>query len=138
MKDILVTTPKKLSDVAEKEAKQCIDSGGGIYFRTFSKKPKELDIGSKIFYVEDGFIRGFGVVFRVDSEDKVCQTTGKLYRGKCHALINADSWMWINPIPQKGFQGWRYFEAPENLELVGNWLDKKPKIKFNTLKNKEI
>lgn len=41
--------------------------------------------------------------------------------------MNASEWKWIKPIPMKGFQGWRYFDATCT-EIIGNWLDPKPML----------
>ena len=62
MKDIIVTTPKSEMDNAAKEAADCIRSGGGYYFRRLPTLPKEFGLGSKVFYVENGYIRGYAIV----------------------------------------------------------------------------
>jgi len=41
MRDIVVTTPKNKVVVAAEEARQCIQAGGGFYFRTFRNRPKD-------------------------------------------------------------------------------------------------
>ena len=120
-------------ELAAEEARRCIESKSGYYFRTFVKRPKELRVGSRIFYVEDGFIRGFGTVGEIrDSADMQCNTSGHDWGvwgdGRTHAIMHADSWKWIKPIPMKGFQGWRYFTA-KNIKIVGDWLDPKPATK---------
>jgi len=50
IKDIIVTTPKSESEVAAKESQDCINNGGGSYFRVFRRLPKNLEIDSRIFY----------------------------------------------------------------------------------------
>lgn len=128
MKHIIVTTPKSEMDNSAKEAEKCIEEGGGYYFRSLSSLPKDMVIGeSRIYFVEDGFIRGFGIVIGfTDGDSKVCDTTNREWKGKCFAWTPASSWQWIKPIPCKGFQGWRYFN--EDVEVVGGWKDAKPKI----------
>jgi hypothetical protein len=130
-KDIVVTTPKSEMKNAEKEAKYCIESGDGYYFRTFKKRPKGLEIGSKIFYIEDGYVRGFGEVGGVARGEMECEATDRVYgsfndQRICHAIMPACTWKWIKPIPMKGFQGFRYFD--EEYEVIGGWLDPKPPI----------
>lgn len=122
--DIIVTTPKGQMGTAAEEARQCIEAGGGFYFRTFRSRPAGLTEGSRIFYVEDGFVRGFGVVHEVKTGGMSCGTTGRDWGEGYHAIIPAESWRWIRPIPMKGFQGWRYFH--QQVEIVGGWRDKKP------------
>jgi hypothetical protein len=127
--DILVTTPKSSSKSSEQEAVNCINDGGGYYFRTFKVKPKHLKPGVRVFYVEDGYIRGFGIVESVVNGSQRCSTTGKDWGEGHHALIPARSWCWIKPIPHKGFQGYHYVML--DFEVVGGWLDKKPKIEVH-------
>ena len=127
IKDIIVTTPKNKMAVAEKEARGCIEAGEGFYFRTFRNTPRYLGVGSHIFYVEDGFVRGFGVVSEIRNGNMQCGTTGHDWGYGTHAVMQADSWKWVKPIPMKGFQGWRYFDS-KDFKVVGNWLDPKPTI----------
>ena len=124
---ILVTTPKNQMDVAAQEARECIASGGGSYFRRFTRKPQKLSEGTRIFYVEDGYVRGFATVSEAfDSDDGMgCETTGRAWPPGFYAVMPADSWEWIQPLPFKGFQGWRYFDDSK-VEIVGDWLDPKP------------
>lgn len=125
--DIIVTTPKNKMGLAAEEARQCIEGGGGFYFRTFRNRPTRLQIGSRIFYVEDGFVRGFGVVSEVFEGTMTCGTSGEDWGEGYHAIMQADSWKWIKPIPMKGFQGWRYFQT-KGIKVIGGWLDPKPSI----------
>ena len=128
IQDIIVTTPKNKTEIAEEEARQCIEAGSGFYFRTFRNTPRHLGIGSRIFYIEDGYVRGFGMVSEIKNGDMQCGTTGYDWGDGTHAIIQSDSWKWIKPIPMRGFQGWRYFKA-KSIKIVGNWLDPKPLIK---------
>ena len=128
--DIIVTTPKnKMADAAE-EARQCIEAGGGYYFRKFPLKPKGLQAGSRIFYVENGYIRGFAKVSKIQYGEMVCDTTGKDYGVGYYATMPAWSWKWIKALPMKGFQGFRYLpeEIGEQIEVIGDWTDPKPII----------
>ena len=127
LRDIIVTTPQKFADVAAEEARQCIEAGGGFYFRTFRNRPKDLEVGIRIYYVEHPYIRGFGTVSEIVNGNMVCGTTRKDWGDGYHAIMSAYSWEWIKPIAMKGFQGWRYFDTPrEEIEIIGNWLDPKP------------
>lgn len=135
MSDIIVTTPIKSIGDAELEALKCIKEGGGFYFRVLSTIPKNLNNKSRIFYVEDGYIRGFSKIHAIRYEDKetrpimVCETTDKSYRGAVCLFMDSKDWTWIRPIRKRGFQGWRYFVPPDDMEVVGNWLDPKPEVK---------
>lgn len=151
--DIIVTTPKTEIANARKEAQDCISNGGGYYFRRLHSRP-DIKSGERIFYVEDGFIRGFALCERlIDSSTKEgrdqliemgleiipeCETTGRQFGHGLYAFMPADSWTWISPIPMKGFQGWRYARPSRfnsyltvnglnyELKTVGNWLSPKP------------
>lgn len=135
MADIVVTTPKSQMATAVQEAeraKTLADIGVRLfYFRSIGRTGSaNIGKGSRVYYVEDGYVRGFGVV---ESEDDIlygwnkCDTTGRVFDERWYVHIPADTWQWIVPIPYTGFQGWRY--APDewrNIEILGDWLDPKP------------
>lgn len=125
MRDIIVTTPKTEMKNAVKEVEKCINEGGGYYFRRFFSLPKEVDIGSRIFYVENGYIRGFGVICDIKRGPYICSVTGLSWGVGFYIFMEAKSWKWIKPQQMKGFQGFRYFD--DKYEVVGGWLDPKPK-----------
>ena len=125
LKNIIVTTPKGEQETAAQEAQDCIDAKGGHYFRVFKRRPKNIEAGSRIFYVEDGYIRGFATVESVNEDNMKCDTSGKEWGDGCYAIMPANSWQWISPVAMKGFQGYRYFDD-SNVEIIGGWLDPKP------------
>lgn len=127
MKDIIVTTPKHNMELAAQEAAECLIAGGGYYFRTFRTKPLELGIGSKIFYAEDGYVRGYGVVSKIVNGTMECDTSGTDWGYGWHAIMSANSWTWIHPIAMNGFRGYRYFDS-RNVVCIGTWRDPKPKV----------
>ena len=127
-KHIIVTTPKSEMENSALEASECIKNNGGFYLRKLGKnRPKGLDIGSKIYYIEDGYLRGFGVVASVVQKDHKYETTGRQWGDGWYAIISANTWQWIKPIKMQGFQGFRYFDD-SGVEIIGNWLDSKPEI----------
>jgi len=127
-KHIVVTTPKSEMEISAEEAIECVERGGGFYFRKLGRnKPKGLEMGSKVYYVEDGYIRGFGVVASVVQKNHKCEYTASQWGDGWYAIIPACSWKWIRPIEMKGFQGFRYFDD-SNVEVVGNWLAPKPDV----------
>ena len=126
--DIVVTTPKSESENAALEADEVKRAGGGFYFRVFNKRPKSLEKGNRVFYVEDGAMRGYAIILHLqDVSQMECDVTGKTYPGRCCAFMDATSWKWIKPIPMKGFQRYKYLNGHETIEVIGNWLDSKPK-----------
>ena len=137
--DIIVTTPKTFRDQAAAEAEQMKQQGGGEYFRRLSSKPYKFKVGDKVWYVEDGYIRGYAVSIRIEDRDEpeVCSTTGKIHESGFYIYLDAASWRWIRPVEKKGFQGWSYLDPvaakldnykTENLvgTEVGYWLDPMP------------
>lgn len=124
MRNIIVTTPKKMMKVAEEEARACIEAGGGFYFRTFRSRPKEIEIGSKVFYVEDGWVRGYATISDIHHGRMKCGTTGRDWGEGWHVIMRADSWKWVAPVEMKGFMGWRYCDIEPR--VVGGWLDPRP------------
>lgn len=137
-RDIVVTTPKSQIVQAEAEAEWAKAQGGGpgiIYFRRINRIPKDIELGDKVFYVEDGYVRGYCILAGIDPLDGVnsamdgkCQVTKKDWGDGPCLVMRADSWKWIEPIRMKGFQGWRYWDG-RPIKVVGGWKDKKPKPK---------
>lgn len=129
MRDIIVTTPRSEMANAAQEAADCLSAGGGHYFRALHSKPSDFGPHGRIFYVEDGYIRGFATCLHVETDVKArCETTDRQWVGACAIVMLANTWHWIKPIPMKGFQGWRYFTAPADLEVVGDWKSERPKV----------
>jgi hypothetical protein len=149
--DIIVTTPRSQMQVAAREAADCIRHGGGQYFRRFHSTayPQRLGVGDRVYYVEDGYVRGFAVVCRtLHSPDcRACDSTGRKWSQGFFVFMDAASWRWISPIPMKGFQGFRYARSAEGsnpnvierftadgeqevawVEIIGGWRDPKPEV----------
>lgn len=136
MADIIVTTPKSQMKAAAQEAADAIASferGLGLteYFRRFplSAYPKNVESGDRVYYVEDGYVRGFAVASRIEVRGETrCDTTMKMWYPGAYIFMQADSWRWIKPIAMKGFQGFRYIDAKTQraVEVVGGWRDPRP------------
>lgn len=129
--NIIVTTPRQLMAEAAQEAEDCKRWGGGRYFRCLGPSGAGCNVGpgDKMFYVEDGFIRGYAVVDQVFfAKEMRCDTSDRRFGPGWYVFADATTWKWIVPIQFRGFQGWRYF--PEHLKplvkVVGGWLDPKP------------
>ena len=126
MRNIIVTTPKSESEKAKLEADFAKKNENSYYFRSFKKLPKDIDVGSKVFYVDNGEITGFCVISEINKEKKKCDVTGREFEGFI-VKMPANSWKWIRPIRHKGFQGFRYFDF-EEYKIIGDWKDEKPKM----------
>ena len=114
--DMLVTTPQSEIDTSRKEG-EIVGEEGGFWFRTFRFKPK-VEIGEKIFFVEAGLIKGYGIVFEVSStEGEECEVTGRTWKGNW--VVKYNNWHWLkSPVPFKGFQGIRYVERLPQLKSL--------------------
>lgn len=140
MPDIIVTTPKRFLKEARAEAehaKTLFHATGERtqYFRSFPfslLRWPDLFHGDRIYYVEDGWVRGFLVVdFAQEQVDgQTCGTHGVAWPAGYYAYLWADSWKWIVPLPMKGFQGWRWAHRAgvvrESVKVAGDWLDPMP------------
>ena len=126
--DFIVTTPKSEIANAKLEAEEAKRHPGTRYFRRFGRMPRGLVKGSRIFYVEDSYIRGFAVVDEVQTGAKLCTTTNREWRDGVYAMMPVETWMWIRPFPMQGFRNWQYFEPPADLQIVGGWLDPMPEV----------
>jgi hypothetical protein len=106
--DIIVTTPKKEIATSKKEG-DYVKKHGGQWFRTFKYKPK-VEAGDKIYFVEAGAIKGYGIVREVSSASATkCDVTGREWKGKY--IVKYDTWHWLKaPVEFKGFRGIRYIE----------------------------
>jgi hypothetical protein len=153
--DIIVTTPKTEMANAAREAADVLAAGGGEYFRRFSLRcyPAQINNGNRVYYVEDGYIRGFGIVSETlyCGDGMQCDTTGRRrWSPGFYVFMDATSWRWIKPIAMRGFQGFRYTgrsygpvahgeaAGPADwltlggsiyrITIVGNWRDPKPAV----------
>ena len=140
MMDIIVTTPKSQMANAAQEAADCIAANGGEYFRRFAPSGvPRIHPGERVWYVEDGFIRGFCMVVGVKlASEMKCATTGREWPAGHYVIMDATRWYWIKPIPMKGFQGFRYVRfskcgtypdfgfGPQDITFMGGWRDPRP------------
>lgn len=128
--DIVITTPKSQMANAAQEAADCIANGGGHYFRRFSIPGPKVQAGDNVFYVEDGYVRGFCKVERTAAlgVPKRCDTTGQWWQPGFYIFMRADSWHWIEPIYYQGFRGYQYANFRRGaVVVVGGWKSPRPK-----------
>lgn len=143
MPDIIVTTPKNRVAEAAREAEEVKAAGGGYYYRYFSpKRAPKIEKDDRVYYIEDGYIRGFCEVVNVDHFNDVVIV-----------WMSARSWTWIKPIRALPFQVPRSFMYAEKfdlhlvwwwlprrltreaVEVVGGWLEPKPEVPLEKDKN---
>jgi hypothetical protein len=113
--DIIVTTPKSAHQLACEEAKFVEQNPNAYWFRTLRGKPN-VQVGDKVYYVDGGQIRGYGIVFAVDYGKLQCEATNKVYSG---THLKQRKWVWLKkPIPYRGFQGFRYVDRIPELKRL--------------------
>ena len=83
-----------------------------------------VEVGDRIYFVEDGMIRGYGVVFSVAElrHGMECEVTGRIWGRSGDWVICYNDWRWLKtPVPMNGFQGIRYLpRLPEIAKEVLN------------------
>ena len=128
--DLLVTTPLAQAKDHVKEAEDAIalyQRSGKVdyYWRKYWPMPKNLKVGSKIFYVDNRAIRGFAVV------------TDIVVDNFHEAHMAVDTWRWIKPIhcdydrlkPPQGYSyatEHDYLAGVKAVRVIGGWLDPMP------------
>lgn len=112
MVNILVTTPKSKHELAEEEGRFVEENPDAFWFRTVRGRPN-VRIGDRVYYVDDGQITGYGVVFDIEVGELQCEATGKIY---CGTHLKQRKWIPLKkPIPFRGFQGFRYIARIDGL-----------------------
>jgi len=110
--DIVVTIPRSEAVNTKKEDEFVSElKGNAVQFWSVHRKAKELKVGDRVYFVENGFITCYhkflGYVY-----DPVCEVTGRLWPG-LNLLLECPCVLLINPVPKKGFQGFHYVERFE-------------------------
>lgn len=126
MPDIIVTTPKSRMAEAAREAEEAKAAGGGYYYRDFKTgKVPDVRASDRVYYVEDGYVRGYCLVDRVIISSSNGKRAARVY-------MDVKTWAWVDPIPMRGFQGFRYAQKAgvrrDAIREVGNWRIPRPKI----------
>jgi len=80
------------------------------FYWTFSRLPKRLEQGEKVYFATKGFIRGYFMVNDINENP--------LYYAdvpKNNIIWACDTWKDIKPIPTKSFQGFKYADKVKEL-----------------------
>lgn len=109
MTDIIIyTTPEVLEHKRGlKKGEEKIE----MFYWEFSRLPKRLESGEKIYFATKGFIRGFFVIFDINTRaNYYAETPENSVEWRC------DSWKDIKLIPCKSFQGFKYADKVSELK----------------------
>ncbi len=106
--DILATIPLHRLEVSkeEDEAVRGLPDEKCNWFWKLNPKPKNLDVGDRVYFVEDGHITAWCPVVELGYFDFVCEVSGKRWTGYQARL--GQNREFLEPIAYRGFQGWRY------------------------------
>ena len=108
MANICITLPKsvKWSDY-EKELEQVKDGKEEMNFR-LPTLPKDVHPGDRCYICHDGFVKGWMKITGIGKHDGFnCSTTGKEWSDGVYVSRSGEFHYLNNPIPMKGFQGYR-------------------------------
>lgn len=114
MKNLLTTIPQRDDLRRWEEVEQILlrcDSEENFWSFGCRHYPKKSGPGALCFMIHSGYVRGHFTVLEFTDEDVVRygenQQEPELFRGP---KVKLAVWRPISPVPQTGFQGWRYTE----------------------------
>lgn len=86
------------------------------FYWEFSRFPKRVEEGDKIYFATKGFIRGYFIIDDINCDDRDICHDPMAMPDNC-LNWRANSWVELkNPIPTKSFQGFKYADKVEGLE----------------------
>lgn len=104
--DIIVTIPKSEYQNDEKEDKNILENDHNAFW-TFSRTPKSLNIGDRVYFVKNNRIdSSMRVIDIQENSSMLCETTDRIWSGRCQLLL--DDLRSEETQYMKGFQGFRY------------------------------
>lgn len=106
-RDIIITIPKNITWQDYKKEIDKVKDGSSVMNFKVNHFPK-TSVGNRCYLLYDGAIRGWMEIVGFSEEPFKCSTTGREWSGKF--IQRSGPFYEIDPIPMKGFQGFRYFE----------------------------
>lgn len=113
--NLIVTTPKSQIKISNQELKE-VQLYGGYFFRVFRFKPK-VNVGERIYEIENGVIVGYGIIIDVSQiyGSMECSTTGRDWGNEGDWVVKYDNWKDLSQLVRmKGIQGIRYTQEMYN------------------------
>jgi len=109
MTDIIIYTTE--GNLTHKKGLKKGEEKYSEFYWTFSRLPKRLDQGDKVYFATKGFIRGYFIVLDISKY-------ANHYAGvpANHILWRKSSWVDIKTIPTKSFQGFKYADKVPELD----------------------
>ncbi len=104
MKDIIITVPKSIVWSEYQKELDAAANGETLNFKV-NGFPKTMK-GNKCYICYAGNIVGYHIISGMSEKEFQCTTTGNMWKGKF--IERTGKFNKIEPIPMKGFQGFRY------------------------------
>lgn len=105
-RDIIITIPKSIDWNEYKKEIEVVKDGSQVMNFKVNNFPN-TKAGSRCYIIHNGAIRGWMEIVGLSEENFICSTTGREWKGKF--IQRSGPFHEIDPIPMKGFQGFRYF-----------------------------
>lgn len=121
--DIIVTTPKTAHQLAKEEGDFVSKNPDSYWFRTIHGTPN-VAIGDRVYYIDNGQITGYGIIFGIEEGPLECESTGRVYRG---THLKQRKWIALKKtVPFRGFQGFIYVNKKSGLRSLLEMAEKEP------------
>ncbi len=106
--NIIVTIPLQRLEISrqEDEAVKGLPDEECNWYWLLKPKPKELKVGDRIYFVENGLITAWCPIMELGNFNFVCQISRRRWQGYQARL--GQNRLFIHPPAYRGFQGWRY------------------------------
>lgn len=104
-RDIVITIPKSVDWSEYEKELEAVKDGKQVLNFKVNNFPKTAK-GNKCYLLHNGFIKGWMGIVGLSNKDFICSTTGKHWKG--NFIERSGPFHKIDPIPMKGFQGFRY------------------------------
>lgn len=104
--DIIVTLPKSTSWLEYEKELKAVESEELVMNFKVPNLPKETSVGEKCYLCYKGNIVGWMKIVGLKENFFKCTTTGRTWNG--NFVQRSGKFNKIQPIPMKGFQGFRY------------------------------
>lgn len=113
MPDIVITLPRHVEWEDYQKELDAVAGWSGVLNYRLPGLPSSDIRARQCYLVWRGFVRGWMRIIRADDHKGFrCMTTGK-WRREGFYIQRSGPFHRIDPIPMRGFRGWRYFEMTE-------------------------
>lgn len=116
-RDVMVTLPAGGEWVDYQRELAAAAQGGVLAYRV-PTLPTQPVVGGRCYLVHRGLVRGWMplVAAQEISRNFTCDVTGTVWEAGKY-LLRSGEFHLLNPVAQRGFQGWKYVTVVERVEL---------------------